>query len=323
MFSRRKIILAAVSAAVLSAAPVVAQETFPNKPISFVVPTAAGGASDIVARTIAKEIEVTLGQPVVVENRPGANGNIGAELVLGKPADGYTLMMGHIGLMSVNVHLYSSIKFDPLKDFTPVSRVASYPSVLVVHPDVPVKTVQEFIDYAKANPGLKFGSPGFGTSQHMSMESFKLATGVNLVHVPYKGAAPALADLMGGHITVAFSDPLATLPQVRAGTVRALGVGGPDRLAVAPEIPTVADTVPGFAVEGWTGVVIKAGTPADRIAKLNEHINKALSKPEVLKSLNDKGAKITLGPPEMFGKYIESEYARWKEVVQKGNLKVQ
>lgn len=321
--SRRAFAIALAASAVY-AGTATAQD-YPTKPIRFIVPTAAGGASDIVARTIAEKIQVSLGQPVVVEARPGANGNLGAEMVLAEPADGYTLMMGHIGVMTVNVHLYTNVKFDPQKEFTGVHKGVSYGNLLVVHPSVPANTTQELIDYAKANPGkLKYGSPGYGGSLHLGMETFKLMADVQLEHVPYQGAAPALADLMGGHIHVSFSDPLATLPQVQAGTIRALAVSGSERLAVAPEIPTVAESgIPGFDVAGWTSVVVKAGTPQAIIDKLNEHIDRALTDPGVVESLRSKGATIYSGTsPADHDAFMKAEYDRWKDVVEKANLKI-
>ncbi len=301
-----------------------AQEAYPTKMIRIIVPTAAGGASDITARLIADKIEKSLGQSVIVEPRPGANGNLGAELVLKQPADGYTLMMGHIGVMSINAHLYKNVSFDPQKDFDPVALAVSYSNLLVVHPSVPANSVKELIAHAKANPGeLKYGSPGFGGSLHMGMEMFKLMAGVDLVHVPYRGAAPALADLMGGHIQTAFSDPLVTLSQVRAGAVRALAVSGAKRSQIAPDIPTVTESgLPDYDVQGWVGIVARAGTPKDRIAKLNEHINRAIATPELTQKFIEGGADIRTGSPEDFRAFIRAENERWSEVVRKANLKV-
>lgn len=301
-----------------------AQEVYPSKMIKIIVPTAAGGASDITARLIAEKIEKSLGQPVIVEPRPGANGNLGAQLVLKQPADGYTLMMGHIGVMSINVHLYKNVSLDPQRDFDPVAMAVSYSNLLVVHPSVPATSVKELIAHAKANPGqLKYGSPGFGGSLHMGMEMFNLMAGVDLIHVPYRGAAPALADLMGGHIQVAFSDPLVTLSQVRAGAVRALAVSGGKRSQIAPDIPTVAESgLPGYDVQGWVGIVARAGTPKDRIAKLNEHINRAIESPELTKKFIEGGAEIRTGSPDDFRAFIRAENERWSEVVRKANLKV-
>ncbi|WP_418127970.1 Bug family tripartite tricarboxylate transporter substrate binding protein [Variovorax sp. KK3] len=297
-------------------------EVFPDKPIKLVVASAAGGASDIVARLMADRLTQSLGQPVVVEAKPGANGNIAAELVAKSPPDGYTLMMGTIGVLAINPSMYKSVRFDPLKDYAPVARLVSFSNMLVVTPNLPVKTVKELVEYAKANPGrLRYGSPGAGGSPHMAMVVFGQMTNTDLTHVPYKGAAPALTDLMGGHIDFAFSDPLLTLPQVRAGKVRALAVSGNTRLASAPEIPTVAEAgVPGYAVSGWLGIVAPAGTPADRIAKLNAALNEALAVPEVNAKLVEQGSAVIPGTPQEFGAFIRSEYFRWKKVVDEAKL---
>jgi tripartite-type tricarboxylate transporter receptor subunit TctC len=317
---RRAMLAGASLFAVASAAR--AQEAYPTKPIRFVVPTAAGGASDITARLIAAKLEKSLGQPIVVDPRPGANGNIGAELVLKEPADGYTIMMGHIGVMTVNVHLYKDVNFNPLKDFVPVAQVVSYSNLLVVHPSVPAKNVSELIAYARTRK-LNYGSPGYGGSLHIGMELFKLMAQIDMEHVAYKGAAPALADLVAGHIQLSFSDPLATLQMVRSGGVRALAVSGARRSSVAPDIPTVAESgLPGYDVQGWVGVVARTGTPADRIAKLNEHINRAVAMPDVTKALLDGGADINTGPPAQFGAFMQREYDRWGDVVKKAKLKV-
>lgn len=301
-----------------------AAEVYPDKPIRIVVASAAGGASDIVARLMADRLTQSLGQPVVVEAKPGANGNIAAELVAKSPADGYTLMMGTIGVMAINPSMYKGVRFDPLKDYTPVARLVSFSNVLVVHPSLPVKSVKELVAYAKANPGkLRYGSPGAGGSPHMAMVVFGQMTGTDLVHVPYKGAAPALTDLMGGHIDLAFSDPLLTLPHVQAGKVRALAVSGSTRLASQPDIPTVAEAgVPGYAVSGWLGIVAPTGTPPDRVEKLNAAFNQALAVPEVRAKLVEQGSAVIPGTPQEFGEFVHGEYHRWKKVVNDAKLTV-
>jgi tripartite-type tricarboxylate transporter receptor subunit TctC len=297
-------------------------QPYPSKPIRFVVATAAGGASDIVARTIAERMQEGLGQPIVVEAKPGANGNLAAEYVAKSAPDGYTMMMGTIGVMAINPSMYRKVAFDPLTDFVPVAPLVSFANILVVRPDLPVKSVKELIEYARANPGkLRYGSPGSGGSPHMAMVVFGQMNNLDLVHVPYKGAAAALNDLLGGHIDMAFSDPLVTTPQVSAGRVRALAVSGPQRLESAPDIPTVAEAgVPGYAVVGWLGIVVPAGTPPDRIARLNAEANKALANPGVRKRLIDNGAFITPGTPEDFDRLVRSEYQRWKKVVSDSKL---
>jgi tripartite-type tricarboxylate transporter receptor subunit TctC len=317
-----KQILAAVGLAVscMSAGA----QPYPSKPIRFVVATAAGGASDIVARTVAERMQDGLGQPIVVEAKPGANGNLAAEYVARAAPDGYTMMMGTIGVMAINVSMYRNTPFDPLTDFTAVAPLVSFSNMLVVRPDLPVKSIKELVEYARANPGkLRYGSPGSGGSPHMAMVVLGQMNNLDLVHVPYKGAAAALNDLIGGHIDMAFSDPLVTTPQVKAGRVRALAVSGPQRLESAPDIPTVAEAgVPGFSVVGWLGIVVPAGTPRDRIVTLNAEANKALANPDVRKRLIDNGALITPGTPEDFDKLVRSEHARWKKVVTESKLVV-
>ena len=317
-----KQILAAIGLAVACATAVA--QPYPSKPIRFVVATAAGGASDIVARTVAERMQEGLGQPIVVEAKPGANGNLAAEYVARAAPDGYTMMMGTIGVMAINVSMYRKTPFDPLTDFTAVAPLVSFSNMLVVRPDLPVKSIKELIEYARANPGkLRYGSPGSGGSPHMAMVVFGQMNNLDLVHVPYKGAAAALNDLIGGHIDMAFSDPLVTTPQVKAGRVRALAVSGPQRLESAPDIPTVAEAgVPGFSVVGWLGIVVPAGTPRDRIVMLNAEANKALANPDVRKRLIDNGALITPGTPEDFDKLVRSEHARWKKVVTESKLVV-
>ena len=317
-----KQILAAVGLAAACAGAVA--QPYPSKPIRFVVATAAGGASDIVARTVAERMQDGLGQPIVVEAKPGANGNLAAEYVARAAPDGYTMMMGTIGVMAINVSMYRNTPFDPLTDFTAVAPLVSFSNMLVVRPDLPVKSIKELVEYARANPGkLRYGSPGSGGSPHMAMVVFGQMNNLDLVHVPYKGAAAALNDLIGGHIDMAFSDPLVTTPQVKAGRVRALAVSGPQRLESAPDIPTVAEAgVPGFSVVGWLGIVVPAGTPRDRIVTLNAEANKALANPDVRKRLIDNGALITPGTPEDFDKLVRSEHARWKKVVTESKLVV-
>ena len=315
-----KQILAAIGLAAACAGAVA--QPYPSKPIRFVVATAAGGASDIVARTVAERMQEGLGQPIVVEAKPGANGNLAAEFVAKAAPDGYTMMMGTIGVMAINPSMYRKVQFDPLTDFVPVAPLVSFSNILVVRPDLPVKNVKELIEYARANPGkLRYGSPGSGGSPHMAMVVFGQMNNLDIVHVPYKGAAAALNDLLGGHIDMAFSDPLVTTPHVNAGRVRALAVSGPQRLESAPDIPTVAEAgVPGFSVVGWLGIVVPAGTPPDRIAMLNAAANKALANPDVRKRLIANGALITPGTPADFDKLVRSEYARWKKVVTDSRL---
>ncbi|GAA4340526.1 tripartite tricarboxylate transporter substrate binding protein [Pigmentiphaga soli] len=301
-----------------------ADTDYPTKPIHFIVATAAGGASDIVARIVADKMQQSLGQPVVVEPKAGANGNIAAEHVARSDPDGYTIMMGTIGVMAINPLIYKDVRFNPLRDFTPVARLVSFSNILVVNPQLPIHSVKELIDYAKKHPGdLHYGSPGVGGSPHMASLVFGQMAGIDIVHAPYKGAALALNDLMGGHIEMAFSDPLVTLPQIRAGKVRALAVSGEERLESEPSIPTVAEAgVPGYAVSGWLGIVAPTGTPPAIVAKLHKAANDALAMPEVRKKLVDLGAAIHPDTVENFGAYIKSENDRWKKVIADAKLEL-
>ena len=313
-------ILAALGLAVVCAGAVA--QPYPSKPIRFAAATAAGGASDIRLRHGRR---ADAGGPRPADRRrseAGRERQPGGGYVAKFAPDGYTMMMGTIGVMAINPSMYRKVAFDPLTDFVPVAPLVSFANILVVRPDLPVKSVKELIEYARANPGkLRYGSPGSGGSPHMAMVVFGQMNNLDLVHVPYKGAAAALNDLLGGHIDMAFSDPLVTTPQVSAGRVRALAVSGPQRLESAPDIPTVAEAgVPGYAVVGWLGIVVPAGTPPDRIARLNAEANKALANPGVRKRLIDNGAFITPGTPEDFDQLVRSEYQRWKKVVSDSKL---
>ena len=299
-------------------------EAFPDKTIRIIVASAAGGASDIVSRLVADKMRVKLGQPVLVEAKPGANGNIAAEFVASAPPDGYTLMMGTIGVMAINASLYKNVKYDPIRDFAPVARMVSFSNILVVKSALPVKSVEELIAYVKTRPDqVRYGSPGAGGSPHMAMVTFNQMAGLNLVHVPYKGAAAALNDLMGGHIDLAFSDPLLTLQHVGGDRIRALGVSGSKRLKSAPDIPTVAEAgLPGFEVTGWLGFVAPAGTPEGRVVLLNATVNEILAMPDVQAKLIEQGAEIIPGTPQDFGEHIRKEHARWKKVIADEKLSV-
>jgi tripartite-type tricarboxylate transporter receptor subunit TctC len=297
-------------------------EDFPNKTVRLVVPTGPGGAADFVSRLIAEKMQVSLGQPIVVDNRPGANGIVGATAVLSAPADGYTLMMGHIGLMTINSHIYKGMKFDPLVDFVPVTRGVTYLNVLVVNNAMPVHSVKELIKYAKDNPGaLSYSSSGFGASFHMAFELLKSEADIAAVHVPYTGTAHAVTAVMSGDVNVAFIDALTIAPHVSAKTVRAIAVSGATRSPMFPDLPTVAEAgVPGFDVVGWNGIVVKAGTPPERIALLNKHIRLALEAPDVIKRISEQGAEVAAGSPEEFGAFMRNEDNKWGNLATKAKL---
>ena len=304
--------------------PVQPALSYPERPIRLIVATAAGGASDIVARTVGQKLTELWGQPVVVDPRPGANGNVAALLAAGAPPDGYTLMMGTIGVMAVNRAIYRDIGFDPARDFEPVARLVSFANLLVVHPSVPVTNLREFVAYARANPGLTYGSPGSGGSLHLAMVVLSQVAGIQTEHVPYRGAALALNDLVAGNIRSAFSDPLVTLPQVEAGRVRALAVSGRNRLPTAPDVPTVAEAgYPGYEVSGWLGIVAPRGTPAPIVARLNAALNGIVRQPDTAARLVGQGAEVVTGTPEEFGAFIRAEIERWAKVAAETGMRAE
>ncbi|MBR0668020.1 tripartite tricarboxylate transporter substrate binding protein [Roseomonas hellenica] len=302
-----------------------AQPTYPDRSIRLIVATAAGGASDILARQVGQKLTEAWGQPVVVDPRPGANGNIAAVAAARAPADGYTLMMGTIGVMAVNVSIYRDAGYDPARDFDPVARLVRFSNILVVHPSNPARTMQEFILQTRERPGrATYGSPGNGGSPHLAMVVFARMAGLEMEHVPYRGAAPALSDLIAGNLVAAFSDPLVTLPQVADGRVRALAVSGPQRLAAAPTIPTVAEAgLPGYDVTGWLGIVAPRGVPAPIVARLNAELNRIIREPEMVARLASQGAEVTTGTPEEFGAYMRGEIARWAQVTREAGIRAE
>jgi tripartite-type tricarboxylate transporter receptor subunit TctC len=313
--------LLALAAFAFAQAPV----AYPTKSIRLVVPFPAGGATDILAREVAKHLTETWGQSVVVDNRPGAAGNIGSELVAKSAPDGYTLEMGTVGTHAINASLYSKMPYDHVKDFVPVILVAGVPNVLVVNPSVPVNSVQELIAYGKANPGkLNFASSGSGTSIHLSGELFKVMTGVQMTHVPYKGSAPALQDLIGGQVQLMFDNLPPSLPQIKAGKLRALAVTSAARAPALPDVPTVAETgLPGFEASSWFGVLAPAGTPPAIVTKLNAEIAKWLTSAEAKEKLVSVGANIAGGTPDDFARHIAAETAKWAKVVKESGAKVE
>ena len=315
---------AAIAAIVFPYAALAQATAYPTKPIRLVVPFPAGGATDILARAVAQKLTEVWGQPVVVDNRPGAGGNIGSELVAKSAPDGYTLEMGTVGTHAINPSLYAKMPYDHLKDFAPVILVAGVPNVLVVNPSLPVNSVRELIAYAKANPGkLNFASSGSGTSLHLSGELFKVMAGVEMAHVPYKGSAPALQDLIGGQVQLMFDNLPPSLPQIKAGKLRALGVTTATRAPALPDVPTIAESgVPGFESSSWFGVLAPTGTPPAIIAKLNGEIAKWLSTPEASEKMLGVGANIAGGSPDDFARHIAAETAKWAKVVKDSGAKV-
>ena len=301
-----------------------AQATYPSKPIRLVVPFPAGGTTDILARAVAQRLTETLGQPVVVDNRAGAGGNIGADLVAKAAPDGYTLLMGTVGTHAINASLYAKMPYDHVRDFAPIILVAGVPNVLVVNPALPVNSVQELIAYGKANPGkLNFASSGNGTSIHLSAELFKTMTGVQMAHVPYKGSAPALVDLAGGQVQLMFDNLPSSLALIKGGKLKALAVTSAQRSAVLPDVPTVAESgLPGFEASSWFGLLAPAGTPKDIIAKLSGEVAKWLATPEAKEKLAAQGAIPAGLSPDDFMRHIASETVKWQKVVRDSGAKI-
>ena len=299
----------------------VAHAQYPNKPIRLVVTFPTGGAPDILARIISEKTQ--LGQSVVVDNKPGAGGNIGGEITAKSPPDGYTLVMGTVGTHSINGALYSKMPYDMVKDFAPVSLIASTPNLLVVYPGLPVKNVQELIAYAKANPGkLSFGSPGIGTSIHVSGELMKSMTGIEMTHVPYKGRQFAIPDLLGGQIQLMFDNMPSALPLAKDGKLRALGQTGARRSPSAPDVPTVAEQgLPGFEATSWFALFAPAGTPKDIIAKINADALKIFKLPDVVERMKTLGLDPILSSPEELARYQLAEIAKWAKVVKESGAK--
>ena len=323
--SRRNLALAVAAAGALALAPALfpaavhAQAAFPSKALTIVVPFSAGGTTDILARVVGQYISKDLGQPVIIDNRAGAGGNIGAQMVARAAPDGYTLLMGTVGTHAINQSLYKKMPFDPIKDFAPITRVALVPNLLVANPGQPYKNVKELIAYAKANPGkVSFASSGSGTSIHLSGEMFQQMAGVEMQHIPYKGSAPALTDLLGGQTAIMFDNMPSVIGHVKAGKLRPLAVTTPQRSPALPDVPTIAESgVPGYSATSWFGLLAPANTPAPVIAKLNASILKALADPEVKKKMAEQGAEPHGEKPEQFAEFIRSETAKWGQTVKK------
>jgi tripartite-type tricarboxylate transporter receptor subunit TctC len=310
--------LVAWAAFALVASQSASAQSWPNKPIRIVVPFTAGGNTDIVARMIGERLSKTFGQPFLIENKPGAAGLVGATAVAKAPADGYTFLMGTVGTHAINAALYAKMPYDTVKDFTPVTLVASVPNILVVHPSLPVNSVKDLIGYLKANPDkANFASSGSGTSIHLSGELFKIRTGVAMTHIAYKGSPPALSDLMGGQVQLMFDNLPTSLPYVKAGKLKALAVTTSKRIPALPNLPTVAESgLPGFETGSWFGLLAPAGTPKEIITALDTEIRKMVQSPEMREKLIQQGAEpVGMGSDE-FAAHIKSELAKWGEVVK-------
>ncbi|HKC43599.1 MAG TPA: tripartite tricarboxylate transporter substrate binding protein [Burkholderiales bacterium] len=311
-------VLGAALCAVLTLSSGAFAQSYPSKPIRFIAPFPPGGSADTIARLLAQEMTKSFGQQVVVENRPGAGGNIGVELVAKSPPDGYTVGIGAAGALAINQSLMGKLPYDPQKDLAAVAKLADIPIVLAVANATSAASVPDLIAAAKAKPGtLSFASAGNGTAMHLSGELFKLMAGVDMAHVPYKGSSPAVTDLVSGQVPVAFVDLSSALPQIRAGRIRGLAVASGTRTITAPDLPTIAESgVPGYDAVGWFGVIAPAGAPKDAIAKLNAEIVRIMALPEVRDRALAVGAEPSTGTPEAFAAFIAAEIPKWERVVR-------
>jgi tripartite-type tricarboxylate transporter receptor subunit TctC len=301
-----------------------AAQPFPSKPAKMIVPYPPGGSADILARAIGAKVGEALGQPVVIDNRPGAGTIIGTEATAKSAPDGYTFMLGTVSSHAINPALNPKLPFDPVKDFTPVSLVASIPFAMIVHPSVPAKSVQEFIALAKSKPGqLNYSSAGNGTSNHLAGELLKSMAGIDLVHVPYKGSAPALNDLLAGQVSMMFDLVLTAAPHIKSGAARGLAVTGAQRSAVLPNLPTVAESgLPGYEVSAWFGIFAPAGVPQPVAQRLNAEFVKVMQQPDLKQRLASLGADPLTSTPEEFSSYLRSEIDKWAKVVKTSGMKV-
>jgi len=301
-----------------------ARAEWPERPMRLIVGVAPGGPADLSARLIAERIGETLKQPMIVENRPGSNGQIAIQAVMSAPADGYTVLLGTTGAMTISPAVLKSLRYDPLRDFIPVGSVVSYTYLLVTRNAIPVNSMQEFIAYAKANPGkLTYTSPGIATVNHMGMEHFSSQTGIKMVHVPYKGDSEALADVLAGHVDCGFISFSLTAPQAKGGKLRALAVSQPTRHPITPDIPTVREAgLAGFDLLPWTGLMVTTGTPPEVVTKLSAAITEGLKHPAFVKRIDELGYLAMPSTPASFRKMIEDEQARWRKVAEEVNLKL-
>src|SRR5438046_837043 len=301
-----------------------AAQTYPARPIRIVVPYPPGGTSDILARSLGEKLTGSLGQSVVVENKPGANGNLGADFVAKSPPDGYTLLLADIGALAISPSVYPTLPFDPVRDFAPVTMVAYSPHILVVNPAVPANSVQELVSLAKSKPGkLNFAISGVGGAPHLAGVDFAMRTGVDWTYIPYKGGAQAIADVAGGQADVTLNGMLATYPLVQGGKLKLLAVSSAKRMSAIPDVPTIAESgVPGFESGSWQGVVAPVGTPREVVGRLNTEILRIVNAADMRDRLGKQGADVRTNTPEEFAGFIRSETAKWAKVVKDANIKV-
>ncbi len=314
-----------LSLAVLAGLPVQAQSTFPTKPVKLVIPFPPGGSTDIIGRALALQLSDLWGKQVVVDNRPGAGGSIGADAVAKSAPDGYTLLLGHTGTMSVNPLLYPKLPYDPVKSFAPISLVTLLPLVFVANATIEPKTVAELITYTRANPGkVNYGSAGNGSANHLAMEYFKMLTKTNIVHVPYKGTAPAIIDLLSNQVSLVMVGAATVLPHIQTGRLKVLAVASPKRLEVLPDAPTMAEAgLNNFDPSPWFGILAPAGTPPELVAKINADIVKVMGTEQSRKALASEGAVIQTNTPQQFADLIKADLARWSTVVKDTGMKIE
>ena len=309
-----------------ASAPSLAQSSsYPNKPIRIIVPFAVGGIADTFGRVIGIKLTEAWGQPVIIENKTGAGGNIGAEVVAKSPPDGYTLVIGNNGTHAVNVNLFKSIPFDPIKDFVPIAHIMEAEGLLVVNPSIKATSVREVIEMARAQPGkLSYASGGLGTTSHLAGELFKSTAKVDIVHVPYKGNSPAIADLLSGQTQMSFATMPTVLPHVKAGKLRAIASIGLARTVALPDVPTVAESgLPGFEVSNWIGLFAPAGTPPEIVSKLNSEVQKIMRSPDVQKRLEAEGARFIPTTPGEFAAFQKDELIKWAKIIKDANIKAE
>jgi tripartite-type tricarboxylate transporter receptor subunit TctC len=325
MLSKRML---AIGAAVITtnailSNPAFAQSGYPDRPITLVVPFAPGGSTSIVARAISDRMSETLGQKIVIDNRPGAGGTIGTKAVAGATPDGYTIVLGYTGTLAIGPSLYSAAGYDPRKDFAPIGMIGNAPNSLVVHPSFPAKTLAELVEYAKANPGkVNYGSAGVGTASHVTGEYFATAAGIKLAHIPYKGTGPALTDLIGGHIPMAFAPVPATHSNVSGGTLRALAVTSKARISLMPDVPTIAEGgLKDFDASLYYGLAAPAGTPLPILDRLNKELRAALASDDVKKRLLTDGTEPTPSSPEEYAAFIDQDEVKWSKIVKASGAK--
>ncbi len=329
--SNRRLALTGIALAAIGfiAIPAAAQSGWPNKPVRIVVPFAPGGTTDILARAVAPELAKAFGQPFVVDNRAGAGGNVGADLVAKSPADGYTILMGTVGTHGINKSIYAKMPFDPQKDFAPITLVAGVPNVMVMNTEKAAKlginNVADFVKYAKANPGkFSMASSGNGTSIHLAGELFKSQNGIFMTHIPYRGSGPALLDLIGGNVDVMFDNLPSAIPQIKGGKLKAFAVTSAERSAAMPELPTVAEAgkLKGFEASSWFGLLAPAGTPPEIVSRIQQEVSKALATPAIKEKMLAQGAIPSGNTPQEFAKLIDSEITKWAQVVKVSGAKV-